>query len=977
MRILPFLTTFLFTFSAFTQKPPVPSKGKILIDKGYEEYLKNNYSKAIATFESAAKQCQIDKDTSETLQAFGLIYGVLNTENKKQDFLRYEKTLLNYLSNKNIQVISICNVLGGAYQANTDFDKAQYYYELAIKKIKDKKVLDDELLYLNGMNNNLLGGLMVTQGDYEKGMLSQKASLNSFLNIKKKIPSDWLEIGKQYFTISDLYLEQKQYSQANKYLQKAHPLIQKEDFYSQIGYHQNMGILFNPDALNKPDSALFHLKQALQLQVKYNLQDQMGKTYEILGKVQYAEKDFKAAQSSFQKALGLRLLVSYFRPIASSEKNIGMALVQQKQYVAALGHFQKALQYVSTDFKSNNFADNPSVQKLKYKNDAIEILKEKMAVLLVLYRTRNGKTDLTSPPTPSPMERGLLHSQSSPLSFGEGSGVRSNGVIKPYLSAAYATAQTAKQLIDFQRNSFQLEGSKLFLSQQAHEVFGLGIEAAYLLFETTKDEQFLAEAFKFSENNKAVVLYESVKASQALSFQGVPTELLVQEHKLIKDMAVFENQLIKDVQNEALWRKKLLETTDKLKALKTDFEQNYPAYFKYKYDAEPITPKEIQAKLSSDNQSVIEYFIHDNSLFIFLINAKKSYFFKQNLPADFKQNIVDFKAQIINKTINESYKNLSFKIYQTLFPSNITRILEAENTKRIKIIADGELNYIPFESLLVRQSKSLKEANIYLLEKYIIGYLPSATMNWKSTIPKTDKSLSLKYLGFAPNYGKSLDLPQNQANVSFLSDLFHGKSFVKEQGTKASFEEQSQNRTKILHLSMHAGASPNDPMKSYLAFRKDSLFVHDIYARNIPSELAILDACETGVGVLNNGEGVMNLSRAFMHAGSQSVAMSLWKLTSSSETSEIIRDFVSLVENGKAKDEALSIAKRNYLRKHRKDLVLSHPFYWSPLILVGNADAIVERSWFWRILGGVGLVVLIGVWVRRGRKLLLRKPEGL
>jgi CHAT domain-containing protein len=938
MRILPLLTIFLFTFSAFTQKPTLPSKGKILIDKGYEEYLKNNYSKAIATFESAAKQCQIDKDTSETLQAFGLIYGVLNTESKRKDFLRYEKKLLNYLSSKNIQVISICNALGGAYQASADFDKAQYYYELAIKKIKNNKVLDDELLYLNGVNNNLLAGLMMTQGDYEKGLLSQQASLNSLLNIKQKIPSDWLEIGKQYFIISAVYLEQKQYYIAKHYLQKANLLIQKEDFISQIGYHQNMGILFNPNALNKPDSALFHLRKALQLQVKYNLQDQMGKTFEILGTVQYAEKKFRTAQSSFEKALGLRLIFSDFRPLASSEKNIGMALVQQKQYVAALGHFQKALQYVSADFKSNNFADNPSVQKLKYKNDAIEILKEKMAVLLMLYRTKTGVFD-------------------TPLQT------------RPYLSAAYATAKTAKQLIDFQRNSFQLEGSKLFLSQQAHEVFGLGIEAAYLLFETTKDEQYLAEAFKFSENNKAVVLYESVKASQVLSFQGVPTELLVQEHKLIKDMAVFENQLIKDVQNEALWRKKLLETTDKLKALKTNFEQDYPAYFKYKYDAEPITPKEIQAKLITDNQSVIEYFIHENSLFIFLINAKKSYFFKQNLPVDFKQNMVNFKAQIISKTINESYKNLSFKIYQTLFPSNITHILEAEKTKRIKIIADGELNYIPFESLLVRQPKSLKEANIYLLEKYIIGYLPSATMNWKSTIPKTDKSLSLKYLGFAPNYGKSLDLPQNQANVSFLSDLFHGKSFVKEQGTKASFEEQSQNRTKILHLSMHAGASPNDPMKSYLAFRKDSLFVHDIYARNIPSELAILDACETGVGVLNNGEGVMNLSRAFMHAGSQSVAMSLWKLTSSSETSEIIRDFVSLVENGKAKDEALSIAKRNYLKKHRKDLVLSHPFYWSPLILVGNADAIVERSWFWWILGGVGLLVLIGVWVVWGRKL--------
>jgi CHAT domain-containing protein len=306
----------------------------------------------------------------------------------------------------------------------------------------------------------------------------------------------------------------------------------------------------------------------------------------------------------------------------------------------------------------------------------------------------------------------------------------------------------------------------------------------------------------------------------------------------------------------------------------------------------------------------------------------------------------------------------------TLFPDNINRILKAEKIEKIKIIVDGELNYIPFESLFVKQPKSLKEINIYLLEKYIIGYLPSATINWKNTIPKTDKSISLKYLGFAPNYKKSFDLPKNQANVAFLSNLFEGKSFVKEKGTKFIFDEQSQNRTKVLHLSMHAGASSTDPMESYLAFTKDSLFVHDIYARNIPTELAILDACETGVGVLNSGEGVMNLSRAFMHAGSQAVAMSLWKLTSSSETSEIIRDFVSLVENGKPKDEALRTAKLNYLSKYRQDLVLSHPFYWSPLILVGNADAIVERSWFWWILSGVGIIFLIVFWVLKNNKLL-------
>ena len=930
MKILHLLIFILFSFSSFTQNQFSSPKGKKMIDEGYQKFLKNNYPLAILIFENAAKQCHTDKDTTEILHAFSMIYGVLNTQSKQRNFLQYEKGLIPYLSNKNSQGISICNCLGGAYQSNSDFERAQFYYELAIKKIKSQKKIDDELLYHNGVNNNLLAGLQVLQGDYEKGLLSYQESLNSFIKIKEKLPSDWLEVSKGYSFISDLYLKQKQYLQANQFLRKGHQFIQKEDFDSQISYHNMMGILFKPSALNRPDSALYHIQEALRLQRKFNLENKMGRTFEILGQLQYENKEFSVAQNSFEKSLNYRLPQFTFQNIASSEKNIGMALFQQKKYLFALNHFQKALQYISTDFKSNNFTDNPSVSELKYKNDAMEILKEKMASLLAIYW----------------VEKKTI-----------------------YLKSAFLTANTANQLIDYQRNSFQLTGSKLFLSQQAHDIFGLAIEATYLLFESTKDERFLAEAFRFSESNKAVVLYESVKASQVFNFQGVPNQMLKSEHKLIKDMAVFENQIYQDVRNETQWRRKLLETTDKLKLLKDDFEKNYPAYFKYKYDTEPITIQEIQLRLKPDNQGLIEYFIQNNTLFTFLITAKNVHFFRQNLSKNFKENIIDFKTKITEKSIDEHYKNLSLEIYKTLFPDNINRTLKAEKIEKIKIIADGELNCIPFESLLVKQPKSLKEINIYLLEKYIIGYLPSATMNWKNTISKTDKSISLKYLGFAPNYEKSFDLPQNQANVTFLSNLFGGKSFVKEKGTKFIFDEQSQNRTKVLHLSMHAGASSTDPMESYLAFTKDSLFVHDIYARNIPTELAILDACETGVGVLNGGEGVMNLSRAFMHAGSQAVAMSLWKLTSSPETSEIIRDFVSLVENGKPKDEALRTAKLNYLSKYRQDLVLSHPFYWSPLILVGNADAIVEKSWFWWISSCVGIIFLIGFWVLKNNKL--------
>ena len=914
---------YLLVFSSFTFAQKVPSSiiGKKLIADGYAEFTKNNYSNAISIFENAASQCQKDKDTSETLHAYALIYGVMNSQGKPKEFLKYEKLLTNYLPTNNLQIISICNSFGGAYQDDTDFNKALFFFELAIKKIKHQgkiqDTLNDELLYYSGVNYSLLATLHELLGDFDQATLGYKESLNNYTKIKEKIASDLQEIGKQNIIISNLYIQKKQFSQAKFYLQNAVRYIQKDDFNTLIAYHQNMGILYKPIALNKPDSALFHIKASIRLLEKNKLQNLMGRPYEYLGTLEYEMKDFKAAQRSFETSLAIRSMQKNMRSIASSEKNLGMVLGQQKQFSAALNHLQKALQYASVNFISNDVAENPTVEKLKFKQDAIEILKEKLATLIKSYQADKQKK---------------------------------------HLVAALKTAKTASQLIGYQRNSFQLEGSKLFLSQESHAIFGLAIEAAFEVYHETKDKKYIEEAFRYSENNKAVVLYESVKNAQVLAFKGVPIALLQSEQKLVKDMAVFESQLYKDTKNESQWRKKLLETSDALKKLKEELADDYPAYFKFKYDTEPISAKELSSKLT-DNEAVIEYFINDGQLYTFLISKKKSYFFKQTLTADFKQSLIDFKNLLVAKAVSENYQKLSFGIYNTLFADEIKQILTSEKIYNLKIIVDGELNYIPFESLLTKSPKSLKDEQIYLIEQFTISYLPSATMNWKSVKPKNDNWFSSKYVGFAPAYAKQIDLPYNQANVAYLAGFFKGESYVKEAATKVKFEGESQKATNILHLSMHAGASLTDPMESYLVFGKDSLFVHSIYAKSIPAELSILDACETGVGTLNNGEGVMNLSRAFLHAGSLAVAMSLWKLTSSPETAEIIKDFVGLVQAGKPKDEALRTAKLNFLRTHRKDLVLSHPFYWSPLLLVGNASPIATSHWLLWLLGGIGLVL--------------------
>jgi CHAT domain-containing protein len=104
---------------------------------------------------------------------------------------------------------------------------------------------------------------------------------------------------------------------------------------------------------------------------------------------------------------------------------------------------------------------------------------------------------------------------------------------------------------------------------------------------------------------------------------------------------------------------------------------------------------------------------------------------------------------------------------------------------------------------------------------------------------------------------------------------------------------------------------------------------------NILARLAILSGCETGIGHIKKGEGILSLARAFKFAGCPNIIMSLWKVNDKT-TKEIMVAFNKYLKKGMEKDRALQLAKINYL-KGSKNL---HPVFWSSFVLIGNEDPI-------------------------------------
>jgi len=115
------------------------------------------------------------------------------------------------------------------------------------------------------------------------------------------------------------------------------------------------------------------------------------------------------------------------------------------------------------------------------------------------------------------------------------------------------------------------------------------------------------------------------------------------------------------------------------------------------------------------------------------------------------------------------------------------------------------------------------------------------------------------------------------------------------------------------------------------------LFVNDLYNMNIPAEMVVLSACETGLGELKAGEGIASLSRAFSYAGAQSIITTLWSVNDQ-KTAELMQKFYQNIAAGDPKDIALQKAKLSFLES--QDNYHAHPFFWAAPIPVGSMEAI-------------------------------------
>lgn len=101
-------------------------------------------------------------------------------------------------------------------------------------------------------------------------------------------------------------------------------------------------------------------------------------------------------------------------------------------------------------------------------------------------------------------------------------------------------------------------------------------------------------------------------------------------------------------------------------------------------------------------------------------------------------------------------------------------------------------------------------------------------------------------------------------------------------------------------------------------------------------EWAVLSACDTGLGEIRSGEGVLGLRRAFQIAGVRTLIMSLWAVQDEAARDWMQRLYSNRFSRGLATAEAAHQASLDTLRARRAAGASTHPFFWAGFVAVGD-----------------------------------------
>ncbi|MBC7777436.1 MAG: CHAT domain-containing protein, partial [Phycisphaerae bacterium] len=388
-----------------------------------------------------------------------------------------------------------------------------------------------------------------------------------------------------------------------------------------------------------------------------------------------------------------------------------------------------------------------------------------------------------------------------------------------------------------------------------------------------------------------------------------------------------------------------------------------------------IAIAEVQKQLLRPGQTFLEYMVTDSSVFVFWANALDADLLEMSKSADLgkwverlRHGITGFYSlpqndprrsedQYYDHTLDD-YLEASEWVYTNIFAPVEPFV---GNNRDLLIVPDDALYLVPFCALLHKRPVNIADFGDYafLGLDHTIGFAFSASLQMEMMQHlKTSRPLN-NALVMAPFFTgdptklskdpkqptsnrKTVDpLPYSGIEAyTVIKSLCLGQALYGQQATLDAFLQQAP-QSRILHLSTHAAADGRFGQYCFVMFAKkgaeyERLYVRDIYRLRLNADLVTLSACESALGALQPGEGLVGLTQSFAQVGAKSVLSTLWQVDDSS-TADLMGPFYQhLAAKKMTKNQALAEAQRAFLNSTSTSNAAMHPFFWAAFTLIGD-----------------------------------------
>jgi len=804
------------------------------------------------------------------------------------------------------------------------------------------------------------------KGDHESAL----ASFDEALALYKAIfGEESPQVAAMYANIGSVYWAKGDYDQAISFYEKALALQErtgKQQVNLALVYH-NLAISYS--AKGERDRALALEEKALPILLRtYGPEhDSVADTYLVMAEAYTGKGELDHALELVKKALAVQtaLLGESHPGLAIPHHILGEVYLKKKDFPRSLGHFGRALALEEKAFGpvhaevAKDYNGLAEAERTRGDLDRALILYQRS-----LHADVPGFTE-EDPRVNPPFERVLSEevllealdgkAQTFVLRAERG---KSSG---PDLESALQTYEEAVLCLDRMRFGYRVEESKLFRAGKAQEIYDRAIRTALGLYERSGDERHRGLAFRFAEKGKGGVLLEAMAGAEARRFAGIPDGLLEQERRLRVDLAFHERRLSEerleagaDVTAAAPSQEKVFALLQEYDTLRRRLEADYPRYHDLKYPAAAVTVSEVQNDVLDDASAFVEYFVGPDQVVVFAIT--RGSFQVATVPAAGLPAEVERLRRGILERDETTYAGAARRLYEWL----LSPVADAVTGKRLILVPDGPLNTLPFEALVTRPvSAAPATAELpVLLREHAVSYAYSATL-LRQTLRAKRTPPSADFVAFAPVFAREIaaqpgrgDLPASRAEVEQVASRFRARYplwrrllgqgpavYLEAAASEARAKSPELGRYRYVHFATHGLTDPREPRLSGLLLAPDRpgpedgfLRLGEIYNLDLRADLVVLSACETGLGRLAGGEGVIGLTRAFLYAGASRVLVSLWPVSDAS-TADLMVDFYDELLAGTPPAEALRRAKLRLLRRH---LEYAKPYYWSAFVLIGG-----------------------------------------